>query len=205
VSLTRVYTALNNLIIRNLGDTGGPSSSRVDEELNNIIAWAKLSPRVLVHDFPSTPVGNTGAGPDTLHSYSLPAGSLATNGDFLRVTYTGLFAGDNDTKTIAITFDSQVVSALAQAQAPTSWKYNIILGRVTDTTVRFGSDIHWGRLRVPNGGALLDEGLFAAEQGLITVADMDVNALTLLLVGGDAGSETNDVQYSQAVVELFQQ
>lgn len=205
MSLVRSHSPLRKLIIRILGDVGGPRIDDVDDELNTIFAWAKDAPRCLVRDFPSTPVGNVNAGPDTLHTFTLPSGSLATNGDWLRVRYAGLFAGDNDTKTIVVQFDGQTVSNLAEAQAPVAWTYDIIYGRVSATSVRYSSAISWGRLRFPNAGALTDEGLFTAEQGVITVANLNSNGVILLLQGGDAGSETNDVQYSQAVIELCQQ
>ena len=42
MALARLFTTLGDLIIRRLGDTGGPPSSRVSSELDNIIAWANL-------------------------------------------------------------------------------------------------------------------------------------------------------------------
>lgn len=205
MSLARLFPTIGSLIIRNLGDAGGPPSDRVSQELDNLIAWAKDAPRVIHRSFPSPPTGNVGAGPDTIHTFSLPAGSLATNGDYLKVRYAGLFAGDADQKTIVVSFDAQTVSNLFENQIATHWVYDITYGRVSATTVRFASHIGWGRLRVPNAGVLTDEGLFAAEQGLINVANLNSNAVTMLVQGGDAGSETDDVQLSQAIIELCQQ
>lgn len=209
MGLVRVYPGgqgLGNVIVYRIGDTGGPVAGRVESEFDTIFNWSKDSLRRIHSSFPSSLPGNTGAGPDTLHTYTLDTPNrLNTDGDYLRVRYAGLYAGDNDNKQINVLFDSQTVSTLAELQAPVSWVYDITYGRVDSTHIRYASNISWGRLRVPNGGALADEGLFTAEQGLITVANLNNNAVTLLIQGGDAGSETGDVQLSSAIIELAQQ
>src|SRR5262245_47848991 len=132
MSLARIYsgvTGLGQLIISKIGDVGGPPASRVSEELDNIIAWAKNAPRCIQRD--TSTVGNVGAGLDTLHTFSLPAGSLATNGDYLQVEYAGAAAGNAvaGTKVINIQaeIDAQVnglTGAVSRGQAG-AWRYNI--------------------------------------------------------------------------------
>lgn len=53
-----------------------------------------------VVDSQFTPIGNTGAGPDTLMTYTLPANSLAVDGDSLRITAWGDFANTANAKQI---------------------------------------------------------------------------------------------------------
>src|SRR5262245_57178792 len=139
MSLVRIYsgaTGLGQLIIRNLGDVGGPPASRVSEELDNIIAWAKNSPRNINTDL-STP-GNVGAGLDLLHTFSLDTPNrLNTNGDYLRVRYSGSFASNANTKRIKISFGSATAhdSTLFDIRSG-AWSYDIIYARVSSTSVQ---------------------------------------------------------------------
>jgi hypothetical protein len=190
-------------IVRNLGDNGGPVASRVEAELDALVAWAKTSPRVIHVDFST--VGNVGAGPDVLHTYTLPANSLATDGDFLRVRYAGRFAGDADTKTIDVRFGGVSAISLAETQGVWGWLYDITYIRTTATTVLFAVNVSWGRLRVPAGGALTDDGLFQAEVTGLTIANLNSNTMLMEVQGGDAGSETDDVRQFLSTVELYQQ
>jgi hypothetical protein len=150
-------------------------------------------------------VGNVGAGPDVLHTFTLPANSLATDGDWLRVRYAGRFAGDADTKTIDVRFGGVSVISLAEAQGVWGWLYDLTYIRTSSTTVLFAVNVAWGRLRVPAGGALTDDGLFQAELSSITVANLNSNTMLMEIQGGDAGSETDDVRQFLSVIELCQQ
>jgi hypothetical protein len=92
----RLFPTLGQLIIRKVGDTGGPPSGRVSDELDNIINWAKTSPRRIRFD--TSTVGNVGAGLDTLHTFSLDTPNrLLTDGDSLKVRYGGKFAANANT------------------------------------------------------------------------------------------------------------
>src|SRR5262245_28344898 len=103
MSLVRQHNPLGNVIIRNIGDAGGPRSDWVADEINNLIAWAKDAPRVIHRNTATT--GTVGTGLDNLHSFSLPAGSLASDGDFVEFIYGGILATNDNQKRIVLKLD----------------------------------------------------------------------------------------------------
>jgi len=190
-------------LIRAIGDGAGALTRDVEAELNNIIAWAKDARRCIKRD--NSSVGNVNAGPDVLHTFSLPADTLHTNGDYLWVCYSGTFAANANNKVILIKFGGQTVSNLAQVQNGGQWLYDIVYARESDTTVRCASGIFWGRLRRPSGGALTDDGLFTGENTQITVSSLTSNAMTMEVQAGDGASVTDDTKQNLSVIELCQQ
>src|SRR5262245_66413973 len=117
MSLTRVFTGVTGLgqvIIKRIGDVGGPPASRVSSELDNIIAWAKDSPRRVGFNFST--VGNVGTGLDTLHTFTLPANSLATNNDELECRFGGCYA--NNTNATRSVFSVDGTKILHSSQQP---------------------------------------------------------------------------------------
>jgi hypothetical protein len=54
-------------------------------------------------------VTSSGTGETDLKTYSLPAGTLSTNGDSVRVTVTGSAIGDTNSKTVRLYFGATVV------------------------------------------------------------------------------------------------
>lgn len=202
MSLTRVYTTLAQTLIRKLGDAGGPPSARVDEELNRIIAWAKDSPR-RIHVNTAT-VGNVGGGTDSLHSFSLPANTLATNGDYLRVWYGGRLAANANSKTVPILFGGQTVTSPAAIVLNNRhWAYEIMYTRLTSTTVRASLQSVWGSTSSPDGGAAGVGGRAFSINIDLTVSDLAANATTLLAQG--AGTADNDITQNLSIIELVQQ
>jgi hypothetical protein len=209
VGLVRVYTALNNLIIRNIGDTGGPSSSRVDEELNRIIAWAKDAPRNILRD--TSTVGNVGTGVDNLHNISIPAATLATNGDYLTGEGGGKFAANTNVKTVTFNVDGVAQAIIAVADGPQGWvlRYKII--RLSATSVRVNCTLEANVVRINSAGAVtLSTGFsFQANNADEPVADLAANALAILVTGqsvdGGGGVNNNDVTQTLSIVELCQQ
>jgi len=200
-------TALSDLAIPALTDemyivrpSDGAAGSR-SVTLTNLRAFLLGGVRDNIEVNMST-VGNVDAGPDVLHTFTLGAGSLAANEDYLWLRYAGAFAANANTKTLIILFGGQTVSNLAQIQNGGAWVYDIIYTRVSDTTVRCASQISWGRLRRPSGGALTDDGLLTGEVALITVADLDTTAMILEVQGGNAGSATDDTVQNLSIIEL---
>lgn len=102
MSLARVHNPLSQNLIRRLGDAGGPRADQIAAELDSLIAWVRGMPRVIHRN--TTTTNSSGAGPDTLHTFSLPANSLETNQDFVRVEYAGTFAANDNNKAIRATF-----------------------------------------------------------------------------------------------------
>lgn len=207
MSLARIYsgvTGLGQTIIRKLTDVGGPPASRVSEELDNIIAWAKDAPRCIHRNITGT--GNVGTGLDSLHSFSLPANSLATNGDWVRFTYSGAFATNDNDKRIRVSIDNQTL------EDPGLFDFDAGLWRVTGEYVRTTATTVRGICLTTFGEALvMDEGVVAGTPDIIyvvrdtslTVANLNSNAVTMLVQA--EGTANDDIVQTISVIELCQQ
>lgn len=208
MSLVRVHSPLSQLIIGQLGDAGGPRADQVSAELDSLIAWAKLSPRCIHVNTTST--GNVGGGTDSLHSFSLPAGSLATDNDFVDIQYGGTFPNvNNNTKQIIVSIDSQVVFNMAGAgrdiDGAFSWKIILQYIRVSATTVRATGAALLGRVFGGTDGAL-DAGnsrwYYEAINATPTVANLTNNAVTLLVQA--VGTANGDITQNASTIHLTQ-
>lgn len=215
MGLTRIYSGLaglGQLIIRNLGDSGGPPAGRVSEELDRIIAWARLSPRIISASF--TQIGNVGTGLDNLHSFSLAANSLATNGDFVKGTYSGLFTTNDDDKRLVFSIDGQVIldTALLDIDLGVStlvgWTGWVVYGRTSATSVAATAHISLEQVFVDGAGAITalpSNGGFFNKYNNLTVSNLTSNAVTLLVQGESATATNNNVDQRMSIYELYQQ
>jgi hypothetical protein len=207
MSLARLFPTIGSLIIRKLGDTGGPPSDRVSQELDNLIAWAKDAPRCILRNF-AVNGGNIGTGLDTLHSFSLPANSLATNGDYLSIWYAGGFAGNANTKRVVASIDSQIYQSDSLFDIRGGgWWLGIRIGRVSATSVRVTGPTLLGDF-VANSTPAIQAGageIYRPRNIPLTVSNLNSNAVTLLVQGETSAASDNDVTQSTAIIELFQQ
>jgi len=207
MSLVRQHNPLGNVIIRQLGDAGGPRSDWTADEINNLITWAAVAPRNIHRNLAAT--GTVTTGLDNLHSFSLPANSLQADGDYLRVRYGGTFATNDSDKRIQINFDGQVVnnSTLFDIDSG-SWLYDIIYARVSSTSVRASVVFMWGNINRDGGGTVGGNGAFSGSLVTVTVANLNNNAVTLLVQGesnASVGTGTDDVVQNLSIIELTQQ
>lgn len=204
MSLARTNNPLNKVIIRQLGDVGGPQSSLVDAELDNIIAWAKNSPRVIKVD--TSTVGNVGAGLDNLHSYSLAANSLATNGDWVRVRYCGNLATNDNDKRLQTSMDSQTLENTGLIDIDSGWwRVEGTYTRLSATSVFAEQQIVFGFLNQLDGAAAQagNSQRHIARNGTLTVSNLTSNAVTLLVQA--EATANNDVTQNLSIIELYQQ
>lgn len=185
MSLVRLHSPLGNVIIRNIGDAGGPRSDWVAEELDSIIAWAKTSPRRIGFNFST--VGNVGTGLDTLHTFSLPANSLATNGDELECRFGGFAANTANTKRVVFSVDgTQILNTSLLPFAAFGWWANLRIARVTATTINAQIMHGYGQVLVSAVPALLGAaagGLLVRHFDAQAVANLGSNAITILVQG----------------------
>lgn len=144
-------------------------------------------------------VGNVGAGLDPLHSFSLPANSLATNNDEVQFEGGGTLANNANTKRITFFFDGQLtvdsgLRTVTSAGANIGWKILGTVVRLTATTVRINATIYLGFMGVdsantPNGfGA---GGAMQTKTFDLTVANLNSNAVVMLFQA--EGTANNDV------------
>lgn len=207
MALARVFTNLGSLIIKKLRDTGGPPSDRVSQELDNIIAWAKLSPRC-IHRNTST-VGNVGVGLDTLHTFSLPAGSLAVNGDYLNVWYGGDFATNDNDKRLTFSFGGTGYedTGARDLDVNVGWTFMARIIRLSSTSVLVSHLLCANLMGVTGADVLVGFATgaysFARNTPITGLADLGANATTMLVQG--EATANDDVFQNLSIIELTQQ
>lgn len=95
--------------------------------------WAK---RRKVLSMITTAVGNVGGGTDDLMSFSLPAGTLGTDGQTLSIKVWGTTAGNANNKTVTLNFGATVLTLNPTTAAPNAqnWYAEILITRTGAAT-----------------------------------------------------------------------
>lgn len=211
MGLARIFpgvTGLGQMIIRQLGDVGGPPASRVDTELDTIIAWAKDAVREVGRD--TSVVGNVGLGLDNLHSFSLDTPNrLNTNGDWVRVSQGGTFAANANTKRLVFSFGGVGVedTGLIDLQG-LGWKSIAEYVRISSTTARANFMAIIGHIQFNAAGTFVSGvgcRLITRNQLLTGLSDLGANAQTILVQGETNAAVNDNVQQNLTIVELRQQ
>jgi len=210
VSLTRVHNPLGNTIIRQLGDAGGPRSDWVADEINSLIAWVRSSPRNIKRDF--SVVNSAGVGPDVLHTFTLPANSLETDGDYLTVWYAGNFAANARNKAVNAQFDGQTYegAAVTDIQAAIGWAMAVRIARLSSTSVRVSDVLFENAMGITTAGVAGSFGtgsnMFCRSNDLVGVANLNSNTVVMRVRSVVAvGAAAADVVQNMSIIELTQQ
>jgi hypothetical protein len=150
-------------------------------------------------------VGNVGTGLDSLHSFSLPAGSLANNGDYLRVSYSGKFASNDDDKRVVISFGGVTVADTSLADFDLGdWTLDILYIRLSSTSVRMAMLNTLGFINFLNGAAGGTGVAAATNVDATGLSNLNSNAQTMLVQGESATATNNNVVQNLSVIELTQ-
>lgn len=153
-------------------------------------------------------VSSTGTGPDVLHSYTLPAGSLKTAGDYLDIWYAGGFGVNDRDKAVQTQIDNVDYSAPAahDIDSDLGWLYVVRIIRVDPTHVSIAlSESETGFLvdsaDVVTGSA---GSLFAVRHlNSFAISDMDNNNIVLRVRSVvAAGAAVGDVYQHQSIINL---
>lgn len=209
MSLARTTTQLASVIVTKLGDSGGTLRRDVESELDNVIAWAKSSPRCIHRNTATT--NSSGVGPDVLHTFSLPANSLQTDGDYLSVWYAGGFAGVNRDKFVQAQFDNQDYEpgGVFDFDGSTGWLINTRIIRTSVTAVRISHLWLANLLSINSANAASSQnigGFTITRNGSLTVANLNSNAITMRVRSVvAAGAAAADVFQNLSIIELTQQ
>lgn len=151
-------------------------------------------------------VGNAGTGLDDLHSFSLPAGSLAANGDYLEIEYGGNFASNNNDKRVVFSVGGSIHedTGLFDVDA-LGWAIRARIIRLSATSVLVHSVFEAGILVIQSDATVANTaigGRMNQRGGNKTVANLGSNAITLLVQA--EGTADNDVTQYLTVIELVQ-
>lgn len=153
----------------------------------------------------STP-GNVGTGLDSLHSFSLPAASLAANNDWVRWTAGGKFGANDDNKRLVVTFDSQSMEDTGLIDIDgQDWKFMSTLIRLSSTSVIHNTALWLGFLQFDSAGASAGTGgRFISRSTVLTVANLNSNNLTMLVQAESATATNDNITQNQTIVEVCQ-
>ena len=155
-------------------------------------------------------VGNVGGGLDPLHSFTVPANTLAATNDEISFEGGGPIANNANTKRVAFSFDGQItvdsgLRTVTSAGASIGWKIFGTVIRLTATTVRINATICLGFAGVdsantPNGfGA---GGVMQTKTFDLTVANLTTNPVIMLFQA--EATANNDVQQNLSKEYLTQ-
>jgi len=161
-----------------------------------------LTPKAINID--GSTIGNSGSTLTTLHTYSLPSGTLNADGDYLEVIYSGVFASNANTKRIQIEVAGQVVhnSGLFDIQSG-SWTYRIGYLRLSSTSIRASVLATWGAITATSTPTLGGNGIaFAVSIDIGGLSNLSSNATTLRVRA--QGTSNDDIQQLYSKLEATQ-
>jgi hypothetical protein len=153
-------------------------------------------------------VGNQGAGLDPLHSFSLPANSLRSDGDYLHVWYGGDYATNANLKRVVTSFGGTIWedTGLRDLVVSVGWAIAARIVRLSSTSVLlshfFGANamgVDSANVNIPFGSG----GVFTVRNGIIAgLPNLNLNPITMLVSG--EGTADNDVIQNLSIIELVQ-
>lgn len=161
----------------------------------------------------NTAIANSsGAGPDTLHSFSLPANSLAADGDYVEVEYSFVFASNNNDKGVRALFHTtEYVNRGINAQDIDGILGGVIratIARLSATSVHVSATMSLDLIfadsqATPVVSTSNNGGMFGASSLAIAgLPDLSANALTM--AGQSLGVAAGDVSQRLSVIKLVQ-
>ncbi|MCI0353076.1 MAG: hypothetical protein L0Z53_26955, partial [Acidobacteriales bacterium] len=161
-------------------NSGGVLGQRVGTSTT----FARLGGSLVVN---TTAVGNVGAGEDDLITFSVPANTLATNGDYLEARFFGTFAGNANNKRVRVKFGATTLfDATALAFNGADWS-------VTVTIVRTGATTQKATATFVSSSSLL-----VASTDYTTPAETLSGAVTIKCTG-EATADNDIVQEGAAI------
>jgi len=210
MSLARVTNPMASTIVRRLTDDGGALTRDVVAEVDNLIAWTRAMPRNIHRNFAVT--NSAGVGPDVLHTFTLPANSLETNGDYLTVWYGGNFAANARTKAVNAQFDGQTYegAGVTDIQLNVGWVMAVRIARLSSTSVRVSHFLLENAMGISAAAVAGSFGtgsnMFSRSTDLAGVANLNSNAVVMRVRSVvAAGAAAADVVQNMSIIELTQQ
>lgn len=151
-----------------------------------------------------TIVGNVGAGTDTLHTFTLPANTLASDGDWIRFVYAGTFATNDNDKRIQILFDGQVFEDFGAFDFDAGvWVVAGDYTRVSPTTVQASSISMYGEPLVIDEAVIAGtpDIIFLPRNQLLTVSNLGTTSVAMTVTG--TATADNDIRQNKTLLQYF--
>ena len=148
-------------------------------------------------------VGNVGGGTDLLHTFTLPANTLANDGDWIEFLYSGTFATNDNDKRIQILFDSQIVEDFGAFDFDSGvWVATGHYSRVNSTSVRVDYMAMYGTPLVINDSVFTSatqDIIFLPRNATITVSNLNTTSVVLNL--NAIAVADNDIVQNKSILE----
>jgi hypothetical protein len=155
-------------------------------------------------------VNSSGVGPDTLHTFTLPANSLASNGDYIDVWYAGAFSISNRDKAVQAEFGGTAYenSGVLDVDSSTGWVLASRIIRTSPTTVRTSHAIIYNALGVSPAAVATSfnlGGYVISRNSSFTVPNLVTNPTNMRVRSVvAAGAAAADVFQNQSMIEVKQ-
>ncbi len=176
-----------------MSNFSGPLEAFIPVSVNNTFAnkQGNISlPLVTTLTTNTSDVGNMGAGEDDLMTYTIPAGKLVTNGDYLEFTMTITFAANANNKQVKVYFGSTAIyTSGSHAQNDGSME-------IKGTIIRTGATSQ--RITFSQANNTM---LFPDYANYVTASEILANAITLKATG--EGTSNNDIVQKMLTVKYF--
>jgi len=131
----------------------------------------------------------------TLRTFTVPASTLFTDGDFLDIWFFGKYGGGGGTRALRFSFEAQQFLDNGVDVDTQEWVAHARIIRLSNTTVDMNGFIGVGSTGVA--------GEFDQDVGGndgVTVSALDTNALDLLLTGQNGSASADGITYTGSVI-----
>lgn len=206
--------AVNEWTFTNAATGGTPSLAVTGGDANpNGRISAKGTGRLILPGYPFTIEINTnivaasGGGLVNLHSYTVPANTLVTNGDYIEVWHSGTFAADADAKGLSMNIagTNTINSGPIDIGNNAGWSMHTRIIRLTATSIRTLTTITAGltivtEANTANGGTV--GGIMYSESDDIVVANLASN--TFQIIAQSNSTNAGDVSQNLSIIQVVQ-
>lgn len=182
---------------------GGDGLIRVNED-GVIVSYVNPVDDIFPYVDLST-VGNVGAGLDVLHTFQLPANSLANDGDYIEAWYAGSFASNDTNKRVNLFFDGTAYENTGTLDIDGGqWHAMSRITRVTSTSVRTSHFMTYFALHIDSANVVTAFGtghFHVTRSGSFTVGNLNTTELVMEVRG--EGGANDDVTQNLSIINRF--
>lgn len=157
----------------------------------------------------SSTVGNVGTGQDNLHTPSIAANILATNGDYVDFEFSGSFTNNDDNKRVGYSVGGTVVEDTGLIDIDSlGWTMRGRIIRLTSTSVRVTSFHNQGVQQIDSAAAVSATGIGSRStqrtSDITGLSDLGANSLAIVVFGESATATNDNVQQKLTILQATQ-
>jgi len=207
--------ALTNLAVPALTDLLYIVTPGIDPLGSFNISFAQLRAAILsgvpqTIEVNTTVVNSAGAGPDVLHTFTLPANSLANDNDCIEIWYAGGFAAVNRDKAVQAQFAGVTYenSGVFDFDGSTGWMLGARIVRIDATHVESSHILLENLVQVTSGNVASSQSVggswLCRTATSFVVPDLNANASVMRVRSVVTGGAAADVFQSLSILKLVQ-